>query len=144
MAPHVERVSAEEAYRLANEAGYVFLDVRSVPEFELGHAQGAFNIPWQQQAASGMVYNDCFSADVQRCFERERARLLVICQSGTRSLLAAQALCGLGYRALDVAPGMTGVRDPFGRVSQPGYVALGFPVAMRAELGRTYLELLRA
>jgi rhodanese-related sulfurtransferase len=32
----VKRVSAEEARRLMEEQGYVYVDVRSVPEFEAG------------------------------------------------------------------------------------------------------------
>ena len=39
----VKRVSPQEADRLLREAGYVYVDVRSIPEFDAGHPTGAFS-----------------------------------------------------------------------------------------------------
>ena len=33
----VKRVSPEDAQRLMDKEGYVYVDVRSIPEFEAGH-----------------------------------------------------------------------------------------------------------
>ena len=41
----VKRISPEEARDLMDKEGYVYLDVRSVPEFAAGHPTGAYNIP---------------------------------------------------------------------------------------------------
>ena len=40
----VKRVTPTEAAALVNE-GWIYLDVRSIPEFELGHPAGAVNVP---------------------------------------------------------------------------------------------------
>jgi rhodanese-related sulfurtransferase len=39
------RVSPQEAKDLMDKEGYVYVDVRSIPEFEAGHPAGAFNVP---------------------------------------------------------------------------------------------------
>ena len=42
----IKSVSPQEACDLlTREEGYVYLDVRSTPEFSEGHPQGALNIP---------------------------------------------------------------------------------------------------
>ena len=56
----LQRVSPAEAHSLVSEQGYVFLDVRSVPEFEQGHPNGAYNIPLLHLASGGMQPNEGF------------------------------------------------------------------------------------
>ena len=81
-----QNVSPTEAKELLEgDAGAVYIDVRSIPEYEGGHPVGAFNIPIMQRHAAGMVPNLDFVQVVQANFAAD-AKLLVGCQSGARSM----------------------------------------------------------
>jgi len=51
---NVKRVSPEEALSLVEKEGYAYVDVRSVPEFESGHPEGAYNVPLAHLGPQGM------------------------------------------------------------------------------------------
>lgn len=109
--------------------GYAYLDVRSVPEFEQGHPPGAVNVPWLEPAADGMVRNPNFLAQVAALFARDTP-LVVGCASGVRSLAAAQELEAHGFsRLLEQRAGMSGVRDPFGRLQERGWRDEALPLS---------------
>ncbi|WP_420829532.1 rhodanese-like domain-containing protein [Nannocystis pusilla] len=58
--------------KVSSEGDLVHIDVRSVPEFEAGHAPNAYNIPLMHMGAGGMVPNPEFAAEVQAHFKRTR------------------------------------------------------------------------
>jgi rhodanese-related sulfurtransferase len=137
----VKRVSPEEAKVLMENEGYVYLDVRSIPEFEAGHPAGAYNIPIAHMTSGGMRPNPGFLAEVAAVFPKD-AKLVVGCKMGARSLRAAQALIQTGYEnVVDQRAGFDGARDPFGQLQEPGWQRLQFAVALEAEPGRSYDEL---
>jgi len=137
----MKRVSPEEAQALMRDAHYLYLDVRTVEEFEAGHPHGAFNVPFRELTAVGMTENPRFLATIQRHFATD-ARLILGCQAGTRSAEAAEALIAAGFKEVIVQrAGMDGLRDSFGRSREPGWRASGLPVACDAEPGRSYAEL---
>jgi rhodanese-related sulfurtransferase len=75
--------------------GIYLLDVREDDEWAAGHAPDAVHIP--------------VGALNQRVGEiPQDQEVYVICRSGARSAYAAQALAGAGWRAVNVADGMTG------------------------------------
>ncbi len=41
----MSHVDVKEAYHLQAGEGYVYIDVRSIPEYERGHSAGAHNVP---------------------------------------------------------------------------------------------------
>src|SRR5262249_40526449 len=84
----VKRVSPEEARDLMHQDGYVYVDVRSVPEFEAGHPIGAYNVPLMHPGPQGMVPNPDFMSVMQQSFAKDR-KIVVGCQAGGRSLRAA-------------------------------------------------------
>lgn len=130
----VNRVSSAQAIALAEE-GVAYLDVRSVPEFEGGHPQGAFNVPLMHMGPGGMQPNQTFEAEVAAAFARDTP-LLVGCKSGGRSARAAAMLERLGFANLyDVAGGYGGAPD------DPGWLASGGPVSTTTEPGRSYDDL---
>lgn len=136
-----ERLSPERCAELMAQQGYVYLDVRSVPEFEQGHPRGAFNIPLQEPAAGGMRDNPDFLAVARAAFAPEQP-IVVGCRSGNRSQTAAAHLVAAGFsRVVEQRAGFSGSRDPFGRVTEPGWQARGLPSALRAEPGRDYASL---
>jgi rhodanese-related sulfurtransferase len=135
-----KRVTPPEAAELL-AAGWTYLDVRSVPEFERGHPTGAANIPLLNLEGGHMVPNPSFRAVVEASFPHE-TKLVVGCQSGGRSQQAVGLLASLGYQDLvDVRGGFGGERDGFGRMTVPGWPAAGLPVATQAGPGRAYADL---
>ena len=118
-----QNVSPSEAKELlAGAAGAVYIDVRTVPEYESGHPAGAFNIPIMQRHAVGMVPNPDFVRVVQAHFAAD-AKLLVGCQSGARSMRACGALVAAGFADVaNVTAGFGGSR------TERGWLDLGFPV----------------
>ncbi|XP_048501824.2 thiosulfate sulfurtransferase 16, chloroplastic-like [Beta vulgaris subsp. vulgaris] len=94
--------------RVAHElllAGHRYLDVRTVEEFTAGHVPGAVNIPYMLRIGSGMTKNPDFLEQVSSLFGKDD-EILVGCQSGKRSLMAANDLHSAGYSSIiDIAGG---------------------------------------
>ena len=118
---------------LAGDA--VYIDVRSIPEYESGHPAGAFNIPVLHRHAAGMVPNPEFVRVVQAHFAAD-AKLLVGCQSGARSMRACEALVAAGF--VDVANVTAGFG---GSRTERGWQDLGFPVEFGPSDDRGYAVL---
>lgn len=138
---HVDLKPAEVRARLAAEPDLVFLDVRSVEEFEQGHVPGAYNIPVLFRTNLGMQPNPGFVAEVERHFPRE-TKLVVGCRSGVRSVRACELLEARGYTTLvNLLGGFHGATDPQGRLVEPGWASAGFESSANARPGRSYAEL---
>lgn len=134
----VPRVGPQEAHVLVTERGYVYLDVRSVPEFEAGHPAGAYNVPL---AHAGGVPNPSFVEAIAQHFDKSQ-KIVVGCQAGGRSLRAATLLSDAGFvDVVDQQGGWGGQRDAFGRVTVPGWERAGLPTEATAEAGRSWAEL---
>lgn len=138
----VPRVSAREAHTLVSAQGYAYLDVRAVPEFDTGHPPGAYNVPlFTPRAGGGMDENAAFVDEVRAALPHAR-KIVVGCASGVRSQRASQLLAEAGFLELvEQRAGVDGVRDPFGRVREPGHRAEGLPLVTRAEPGRSHAEI---
>ncbi|KAJ4714107.1 Rhodanese domain-containing protein [Melia azedarach] len=94
--------------RVAHEllqAGHRYLDVRTPEEFSAGHASGAINIPYMYRVGSGMSKNPKFLEQVSSQFGRYD-EIIVGCQSGKRSMMAATELLAAGFTTItDIAGG---------------------------------------
>lgn len=84
-------VSATEAINIVN-SGAVLVDVRTGLEFNSGHADGARHIPLELVGRRSSE----LPADAQ---------VVVICQSGHRSALAARSLAKRGFAVSSVVGG---------------------------------------
>ena len=86
----VEGVSPEETKAILNSdkhGEYIVLDVRQPEEYEAGHIPGAMLIPLGELEA--------------RRGELDRGKkIITYCRSGHRSMAAAIALCGLGFKSI--------------------------------------------
>jgi rhodanese-related sulfurtransferase len=103
-------VPVRVAYEL-HQAGHRYLDVRTEGEFSAGHPEGAVNIPYMNKTGSGMTKNTHFLEQVSRIFSKDD-EIIVGCQSGKRSLMAAAELCSAGFTAVtDIAGGFSSWRD---------------------------------
>jgi rhodanese-related sulfurtransferase len=136
----IQRVSPAEAKKLVDEQGYVYLDVRSEPEFVGGHPTGAHNIPLMHAGAGGMTPNPDFLAVVQAVYPKD-AKLVVGCKAGGRSLKATEMMIAAGYTSvIDQRAGFEGPRDAFGALSEKGWGPAGLPVETTTA-GGSYSEL---
>ena len=132
---------SEASVLLAGESSAVYIDVRSVPEYENGHPAGALNIPVMHRENVGMVPNADFVRVVQSHFATD-AKLLVGCQSGARSIRAAEALIAAGFTDItNVTGGFGGTRSQTGEVVERGWLELGLPVEHDAEGDNSYTAL---
>lgn len=120
---------------------WIYLDVRSIPEYEAGHVPGAYNVPLLHLTPHGMEPNDDFVAVVERRFGKD-APIVVGCKVGGRSARACDLLASRGYtRLANMDGGFSGRYDPLGRHVQAGWSELSYPVSEEPVEGRTYREL---
>lgn len=120
---------------------WIYLDVRSVPEFEAGHVPGAYNVPLLHMTPAGMQPNAAFASVVERRFPKD-AKLVLGCKIGARSGRACELLAELGYTSLaNMDGGFSGRYDASGRLVEEGWSGLGFPVTRTPEAGRSWPEL---
>lgn len=130
----VKRVTPQEAKALMDE-GYVYVDVRSIPEFEKAHPAGAYNVPLLHMGPNGMSPNSDFASVMQKRFPKD-AKLVIGCKMGGRSAQASQVLESLGYtQVVDQRGGFEG------QPGNPGWVPAGLPVATSVDADHTYAAL---
>jgi rhodanese-related sulfurtransferase len=135
----MKRISPKEAKELMDQ-GWMYLDVRSEPEFEEGHPSGAINIPLMHRGSGGMSPNPDFMKVVEAVLPKD-AKVVVGCQAGGRSAKAVQLMQGSGYQNLvDQRCGWGGAKDATGRM-EPGWAAEGLPVEQGHPSGRAYRDL---
>lgn len=131
----VKRISPEEAKDLMDRDGFVYVDVRSIPEFEAGHPEGAYNVPLLHMGSMGMAPNPEFLAVMEKSFSRD-TRIVVGCKSGGRSIQAATMLEATGYT--HVVEQRCGYDGSMGPRPEPGWRPKGLPVSTQALPNRTY------
>jgi rhodanese-related sulfurtransferase len=128
----VKRVLPAQARDLIETEGYVYIDVRSVPEFAAGHPEGAYNVPLLHAGPGGMRPNPDFLSVMQKAFPKD-AKLIVGCKMGGRSAQAAAVLEGAGYASVvDQTAGFDG--GP----GAAGWRPAGLPVSQDSPPERTY------
>ncbi|EER90413.1 hypothetical protein BDA96_10G347600 [Sorghum bicolor] len=106
----VRSVPVRVAYEL-QQAGHRYLDVRTESEFSAGHPERAVNIPYLFRAVTGTTKNTCFLEQVASIFGKDDG-IIIGCQSGRRSLMAATELSSAGFTTVtDVAGGFSSWRE---------------------------------
>lgn len=131
----IKHVTVQQA-REEQKAGATYLDVRSIPEFQMGHPDGAFNVPLMHAdpATHQMRPNPAF-LDVVRANFAADARLLIGCQMGGRSQKAAELLANAGY---DDVANVLGGYGGAPQMGHTGWVQAGLPVEQKADASREY------
>ena len=143
----VRQITVEQA-RQCMEAheDVVYIDVRTPMEFEKGHPPGAINIPvaFPNPHTRQMMENPDFLKIVEKHVPKAR-KVIVGCQMGGRSQLAAEFMAGAGYADVsNMQGGFGGARNPMEGVAVPGWVQLGYDVETEAASGARYEELQRS
>jgi rhodanese-related sulfurtransferase len=127
----IKRITPEQAKELLDlDSGYIYLDVRTVPEFEGGHVPGAKNVPVVEPDAFGrMQLNAHFIEIVEANFGKD-VKCITGCQKGGRSLKAAELLLAAGFtNVVDMRGGFGGETDEIGRLTFPCWAPRGLPTA---------------
>lgn len=129
----VTALTVAEAHA-AQQAGAIYIDVRSRAEFAAGRPAGALNVPLlDHDEDTGQLMPNPDFVRVMRAHFSAETPLLVGCQSGSRSSRAAQMLDAFGFtRVTNVVGGWDGW--------QPS----GLPVETAAAQGPSYADLLAA
>ena len=136
----MKETSPKEAYELKqSDPDCIYLDVRSVPEFEAGHAERALNIPLLHfSPGAGMSPNPDFQAVVEANLPKN-ARIIVGCKTGGRSAKACYIMSGMGYTDVtNLRGGFVGAMDNFGNVTAPGWSMLNLPTCAVCKEGSQY------
>lgn len=110
-------ISAELAWQWVQSGDAVLVDVRTDAEREwVGKVPGAVAVAWKQWP--GMAMNPDFDAQVRAASQGKKVVLL--CRSGVRSVVAAQRATGLGIEAYNILEGFEGDVNARGQRGQLG------------------------
>ncbi|MBL7685933.1 MAG: hypothetical protein JNK65_07875 [Deltaproteobacteria bacterium] len=127
----IQQITPNKAKEVLDQnSNAIYLDVRSIPEFDRGHVPQAYNIPLlhQDEDTGQLIENPDFIKVVEATFNKDQI-LLVGCQAGGRSQKACNALTQAGYQNLsNVMGGWGGGRDPQTGASIKGWSQLDLPV----------------
>lgn len=137
-----ENLTPEQAKKRL-DAGWTYVDVRTIDEFEGGHVPDSYNVPFAEmnRELGGMQPNEHFVSVMKKHFAPD-AKIVLGCAAGGRSRAACEVLAREGYTSLaNMHGGFSGQRDPNGRTTQPGWSELGYPVAQQAPAERSYSSL---
>jgi rhodanese-related sulfurtransferase len=137
-----EVTPTEALSQLEKEPETIYLDVRSVPEFQQGHPIRAINIPILHfLPGMGMMPNDDFASVVQANLSK-KTKIVIGCKTGARSARACEVLSQLGYSDVaNVRGGFVGVMDPMGSVLEAGWSLLNLPVCTECSKDAQYDQL---
>ena len=139
----LKQADVQMAHKLQSDAGYTYIDVRSIPEFENGHPTGAHNVPLLNldSRTGQMQPNEDFLAVVQANYATD-SKLLVGCQMGGRSTQAGQILIAAGYQDVtNVVGGFGGAQNRITGEMNEGWVDAGLPVEQGAPTENSYQAL---
>ena len=119
-------VPPELAWQWLQSGEAVLVDVRTDAEREwVGKVPGAIAIAWKQWP--GMALNASFDAQLLAAVPQGR-KVVLLCRSGVRSVVAAQRATSLGLQAYNILEGFEGDVDGSGqRGNLGGWRLRGLP-----------------
>jgi rhodanese-related sulfurtransferase len=134
-------VTPQEARELIQSERYLYVDVRTVTEYQEGHPSGSWNVPVVQPDETGtMAENPDFLRVMEANFPKD-APLVIGCRSGGRSSMATDMLRQAGYtRVYNIMGGYGGGRTGTGQEIK-GWSQLGYPIDRDAGGERSYQQL---
>ena len=91
-----ETIPARELDRLIKDGRGVIIDLRSPEEYRLKHIQGSVNLPYERWDGS-FPYS-------------QRQEIVLYCERGSVSMVAARELAEMGYRVKTVVGGIKSYR----------------------------------
>jgi len=108
--PYAGGVAPTDAWALLQAGRAVLVDVRSGEERKfVGHVAGSVHVPWA--TGTSLTRNPRFLRELEAKVDKN-AVVLLLCRSGKRSALAAEAAARIGYaQAFNVLEGFEGDLD---------------------------------
>ncbi|HEX2009538.1 MAG TPA: rhodanese-like domain-containing protein [Roseateles sp.] len=113
---HAGGLPPVEAWRLMQAGAAILVDVRSPEEYRfVGHVPDSLNVPWA--SGTSLTRNPRFVRELEaRLNGRKEAPVLLLCRSGKRSVLAAEAAAKAGFTTVyNVLEGFEGDLDALGQ-----------------------------
>jgi rhodanese-related sulfurtransferase len=120
-------VAPRDAWALFSGGGAVLVDVRTAEERKfVGYVPGSVHVPWA--TGTSLTRNPRFVRELEAKTGKE-AVVLLLCRSGNRSALAAEAAAKAGFaRAFNVLEGFEGdLDDAQHRGGKNGWRSHGLP-----------------
>ena len=108
----IENLDPKQSWALLQEnPAAVMVDVRTAIEHSfVGHPPQAIHVAWKE--FPGMQVNEQFVAQVEEKGVDKNVPVLLLCRSGVRSVAAAKALEGAGFKKLiNILEGFEGALD---------------------------------
>ena len=140
----VKNINPEQAKGILDgDSNALYIDVRTEQEYMNGHVPNSINIPvvWPDPSTRQMKPNPYFVKVVSAHFGKDK-RIIVGCQAGGRSQVAAELLAQEGFQDVsNMQGGFGGARDPMGRMIAPGWTQLGFPTENEVPPKSSYASL---
>lgn len=124
---HAGGVAPREAWQLVQEGAALLIDVRSGEERKfVGQVPGSLHVAWASGTA--LTRNPRFARELEAKARKDQP-LLLLCRSGKRSVLAAEAAAKAGFtQAYNVLEGFEGELDALQqRGRQDGWRYHGLP-----------------
>ncbi len=108
--PYAGGIKPADAWRLFAAGTATLIDVRSAEERKfVGHIAGSVHVPWA--TGSALVKNPRFVSELSLKVKKDSV-ILLLCRSGKRSALAAEAATKAGFRhVFNVLEGFEGDLD---------------------------------
>ncbi len=125
--PYAGAVPPALAWELFNSKQATLVDVRTAEERKfVGYVPGSVHVPWA--TGTSLLRNPRFVRELEAKTNKQ-ATLLLLCRSGKRSVLAAQAATQAGFsRVFNILEGFEGELDAQQhRGVQDGWRFLGLP-----------------
>jgi rhodanese-related sulfurtransferase len=131
----IKHITVQQAHQ-QQASGSTYLDVRSIPEFEQGHPEGAFNIPLLHlDPSTGQMRPNPEFLDVVKANFPPETSMVVGCKMGGRSQQACELLSSAGFHDVTNVLGGWGGAPQLGHA---GWVQAGLPVETNADASRQY------
>lgn len=104
-------LSPPEAWALFSSGQALLVDVRSPEELKfVGRVPGALSVPWA--TGTSLTRNPRFVRELESKVGDKHKRVLLLCRSGKRSALAAEAAAKAGFTAVsNIREGFEGELD---------------------------------
>lgn len=109
--PYAGGVTPTQAWALFSDGAAVLVDVRSAEERKfVGHVPGSLHVAWA--TGTGLTRNPRFVRELEAKVGDKHAPVLLLCRSGKRSALAAEAAARAGFaNVFNVLEGFEGEID---------------------------------
>ena len=113
--PFAGRLAPKLAWALVQAGAAQLVDVRSAEEYRfVGHVPGTVNVPWA--TGTSLTRNPRFVRELEAKLKHRDQPVLLLCRSGKRSALAAEAATKAGLaQVFHVLEGFEGEIDPYGQ-----------------------------